>query len=248
VKLTICLMILLTFSIALDVDTASGQTSLSLEIHREGSLLELEEVVKILEAGFQAIHPSKKYWIEIKSVHQYEKIRLPSGILQCDLLIPETARSGGKVSALLLFRTHGREVGKSRVNATVDIYTDVIVSARYMGRHQDIQTKDLQWMRRSLATLPNDFLSEMKEVLGKRTIIAVNRGEVLRAGMVEEPPLLKKGDRVILVLENPQLKITTFGEVKEEGRRGDRIKLVNLSSRKEVSGRILDGHTVRIDF
>ncbi len=226
----------------------SGQSSLSIEINREGKVLELDEVVKILEAGFQAIYPEKKYRIEVKAIHGYEKIGLLSGALSCDILLSEQARRGGNISALLFFRTNGREVGKVRVNGRVDIYTDVIVTAHYMGRHHEIQAKDVQWVSRSLFLLPHDFLSEMKEVLGKRMTIAINRGEVLRAGIVEEPPLLRRGDRVILLAESRQIKITTAGEVREEGRRGDRIKLVNLSSRKEVSGRVLDEHTVQVDF
>jgi len=226
----------------------SGQSSLSIEINREGKALELDEVMRILEAGFKAIYPEKKYRIEIKAIHGYEKVGLPSGDLSCDILLSEQARRGGNISGLLLFRTNGREVGKTRVNGRVDIYTDVIAAAHYLGKHHEVQTKDVQWVSRSLSLLSHDFLSEMKEVLGKRVTIAINRGEVLRAGIVEEPPLLRRGDRVMLLAESRQVKITTVGEAREEGRRGDRIKLINLATRKEVSGRVLDEHTVRVDF
>ncbi|MBM4339162.1 MAG: flagellar basal body P-ring formation protein FlgA [Deltaproteobacteria bacterium] len=227
---------------------ASGQYSLSVEINREERILEPDEVAKILEAGFQTIYPEKKYRIEVKAIHGYEKIGLPSGAVSCDILISEQARRGGNIYGFLLFRANGREVGKTRVNARVDIYTNVIVAAHYLGRHHEIQAKDMQQASRSLFLLPYDFLSNIEEVKGKRVTIAVNRGEVLRAGIVEEPPLLRKGDRVMLLVENNQIKVTTAGEVKEEGRRGDRIRLVNLSSRKEVLGRVLNEHTVQVDF
>lgn len=53
---------------------------------------------------------------------------------------------------------------------------------------------------------------------------------------------------MILLVENDQFKIITYGEVKEEGRKGDRIKLVNSSSKKEVYGRVLSSSTVQVDF
>jgi len=242
--------VLIAFALAIFLGPADvlGQSLLSLEVSRGGSTLELEEVIKILEVGFQAIYPQKRHRIEVKTVHGYERIGLPAGVISCDILLSEQARRGGAISVLLIFRTNGREVGKTRVNARVDIYTDVIVSAHYMGKHHEVQAKDVQWVSRSLSLLPQDYLGEMKEVVGKRVTIAVNRGEVLRAGIVEEPPLLRKGDRVKVLVENHHIKITTIGEVREEGRRGDRIRLVNLSSRKEVSGRIIDEHTVRVDF
>ncbi|MBM4351799.1 MAG: flagellar basal body P-ring formation protein FlgA [Deltaproteobacteria bacterium] len=248
-KQALCFFIALAFGTFLVPGPGiSGQSSLSIEINREGKVLELDEVIKILEAGFQTIYPEKRYRIEIKAIHGYEKIGLPSGGLSCDVLLSEQARRGGNISGLLLFRANGREVGKTRVNGRVGIYTDVVVAAHYLGKHHELQAKDVQWVSRSLSLLPHDFLSEMKEVLGKRMTIAINRGEVLRAGIVEEPPLLRRGDRVMLLAESRQVKITTVGEVREEGRRGDRIKLVNLATRKEVSGRVLDEHTVRVDF
>ncbi len=225
-----------------------GQTSVSVEINREARSLEIEEVTTILEAAFQAFYPDKKYRIEVKAIQTFERIGLPPGSLSCDIVLSEQARRGGNISALLVFRRDGREIGKTRVSARVDIYTDAIVAANYLGRHHEVQTKDVQWVSRSLLQLPPDFLSEMKEVLGKRVTIAVNRGEVLRAGIVEEPPLLKRGDRVKLLVENHQIRITTIGEVREEGRKGERIKLVNLSSRKEVIGRVIDEQTVQVDF
>lgn len=248
-KQAICFGIALTLGIFLGPGPGiSGQSSLSIEINREGKGLELEEVIKILETCFQAFYPERKYRIEVKAIHGYEKIGLPSGALSCDILLSEQARRGGNISALLLFRASGREVGKTRVNARVDIYTDVIAAANYLRKHHEIQAKDVQWVSRSLFLLPHDFISEMKGVVGKRVTIAINRGEVLRAGIVEEPPLVRRGDRVMLLVKSNQLMVTAAGEAREEGRKGDRIKLVNLLSKKEVTGRVLDEHTVQVDF
>jgi flagella basal body P-ring formation protein FlgA len=91
-------------------------------------------------------------------------------------------------------------------------------------------------------------LTDPREVQGKRITLTVNSQEVLRASMVEIPPLIKKGDRVILIVENEYFTITTFGEAKEDGRKGERVKLMNITSQKEVSGKVLDAHTVHVDF
>jgi flagella basal body P-ring formation protein FlgA len=49
-------------------------------------------------------------------------------------------------------------------------------------------------------------------------------------------------------VENAHFQITSTGEAKEDGRAGERIKAVNISSQKEVFGRVVDGHTVQVDF
>jgi flagella basal body P-ring formation protein FlgA len=89
---------------------------------------------------------------------------------------------------------------------------------------------------------------DLEEVRGKRMTLSVNGQEILRQGMVEVSPFVKKGDRVILLIENPSFKITTLGETQEEGREGERIKVVNISTKKETYGRVLDAQTVQIDF
>jgi len=88
----------------------------------------------------------------------------------------------------------------------------------------------------------------MKEVIGRRATLSINSHEVLRLSMVEIPPLLNRGDQVTLLIENDHFRITALGEAKEGGRKGDRIKLVNLMSKKEVYGKVLDARTVRVDF
>jgi flagella basal body P-ring formation protein FlgA len=164
------------------------------------------------------------------------------------VIVPEHAYRGGPLSATVVFLINGQEKKRIRISARVDLYADVVVAAHFLQKHYGIQEKDVQWVNRNVALLPNDIVTDLKDVLDHRTTLSVNGQEVFRKSMVEVPPLVKKGDRVIMAIENRQFKITTWGEVKEEGRKGDRIKLINLSSRKEVFGRVLDASTVQIDY
>ncbi|MCX8117522.1 MAG: flagellar basal body P-ring formation chaperone FlgA [Desulfobacterota bacterium] len=227
---------------------ATGQTSLSFEVFHEGNGFEPETVKKSLITAYQLLYPEKRFRVEVKAIHLNEKVVLPPGPLLAELTLPEQARRGGTISTSILFRAQGKEAGKIRVSGRVEVYTDVLAAGQYMGKHQEIQEKDLQWVSRSLNLLPPDYLVEKSDVVGKRVTISINRGEVLRAGIVEEPPLLRRGDRVILLFESPKLRITALGEAKEEGRRGDRIRLINLTSRKEVTGRVMNEQMVEVDF
>jgi len=130
----------------------------------------------------------------------------------------------------------------------VGVYADVVVARHYLKKHREIRETDLQVLNRDLSLLPPDVVTEVTDVLGKRTTLSINRYETLRKSMVEEPPLIRKGDRVLLLVESPFFRITALGESKEEGRRGERVKMLNLSSKKEVYGRVLDSKTVEIDF
>jgi len=207
-----------------------------------------EEVVRILEKHFQQIYPEEKYRIEVKDLRLYEKMVLPAGQFLCQVILPESSQRGGMVATSLRFVSRGEEVRSVRVSARVSVYGDVVVAKQYLKKHQEIRETDLQVLNRDLSLLPPDVVTEMTEVLGKRTTLSINRYETLRRSMVEEPPLIRKGDRVLLLVESPFFRITALGESKEEGRRGERVKMLNLSSKKEVYGRVLDSRTVAIDF
>jgi flagella basal body P-ring formation protein FlgA len=71
---------------------------------------------------------------------------------------------------------------------------------------------------------------------------------VLRTDLIELPPLVRRGNVVVIIAESDVLKVTALGEVKEKGRRGETIRVVNLSSKKEIYARVVDSNTVKVDF
>lgn len=227
-------------------EEAQGQTSNAL--HPAGRTVEMEEIASVIGAHFQELIQDERKRVEVKEVSGYERIILPSGVLTYEVLLSEQASRGGAISPIIVFSVNGREVKKARFRARVDIYGPVWVASRHLKRHHVIEVGDIQAVRRNLSLLPPDVVTDAQELLRKRTTLTINANEVLRIGMVEVPPLIEKGDQVILLIESDRFRITALGEAREAGRKGDRLKLINLASRKEVYGKVLDAHTVQIDF
>jgi flagella basal body P-ring formation protein FlgA len=99
-----------------------------------------------------------------------------------------------------------------------------------------------------LADLPANIVSDPEAVLGKRTKRVVGAQVPLRTDLIELPPLVKRGDMVVILAESNGLKITTLGQVKKKGRLGDRIPVVNMDSKKILHARVIDSNTVKVDF
>lgn len=239
---------LLLWFISGPVPDAFSQPAVRIEGIRPGQSLESAEMARILENHLQEMiqNPSRK--VAIGEFRVYDQVIVPRGSFSCQVLVPERAIYGGNIAGMMVFFANGREVRKIRFSARIDIYADVLVPRHFLKMHHEIQADDIQFINKNIAGLPQDVITEKKEVLGKRTTLSINNPEVLRLSLVEDPPLVNKGDRVILLIEDDHFKITALGEAKEVGRKGDRIKLINLSSKKEVYGRVLDGNTVQVDF
>jgi flagella basal body P-ring formation protein FlgA len=221
---------------------------LSREGSREPQAIELEDVAGILETQLQKMLNDRRKRVEVREIRGYEKLVLPPGALSYVVVLPDQASRGGTVSVSIRFLINGKEVKKSRVTAQVNIFTDVVVARSFLRKGLVIQEKDLQLVNKNISALAPDVVTDFEEVVGKRTTLTMNSQEVFRKGMLERAPLVKKGDRITLIVENSHFRITSMGEVQEEGGKGERIRLLNVASKREVYGRVLDANTAQVDY
>jgi flagellar basal body P-ring formation protein FlgA len=220
---------------------------LEVTVLREGRLVGAEEIGRIIEGHIRKNLPGENVQVAVREVGNFEAITLPPEARSCKVWILEPLRKGGWVKANLAFHANGKEIRRITVSAQVDLYQNVVVADRYLKRHQEIQAEDLRVMPVNIQQLPPDAITNPQEVLGKRVIANLNGREPFRGSLLDVPPLVKKGDIVSVILERNSLRISCLGEIKETGRKGDRVKLVNLGSKQELFGRVVDASTVQVD-
>ena len=214
----------------------------------EGKRLDRSEIARYLENEMQKALGDERKVVRVKDLQGGEKVIVPSGDLSWEARIPDRFYQGGSIPVSLILRAGGEKDREIRVQARVEIYADVVMAKNSLRRHQTVEERDLQVVNKNITLFPGDVATDLQEVVGKRMVLSVNPQEILRKSMVEVPPLIKKGDRVTLLVESAHFKITGTGDAKEDGRVGERIKVINISSQKEVFGRVVDGQTVQLDF
>jgi flagella basal body P-ring formation protein FlgA len=227
---------------------ANLQIPEGIEVTRQGRVLEREDAARILEDHLQKILGDERKSVRVKEIQGTERFVVPPGPISWEVKSPERFYQGGNMPFSLILLADGEKVQEARLNARLEIYADVVVAKNYLPRHQIVEDKDVQVINKNITMQPPDVVTDLKDILGKRTTLSINNQETLRKSMVEVPPLVKKGDRVILLVERDHFRITAQGEVKEDGREGDRIRVVNTFSKREVYGRVLDAQTVQVDF
>jgi flagella basal body P-ring formation protein FlgA len=215
---------------------------------RGSRAIEPNEIVEVLEQQLQKTLQLRYEKLEVKDLRGAERMIAPHGALSWEVILPERIGRGGPFSATLVLSVDGREFRRVKVTARMDLFADVVAAKRYLPRHHEIDEKDVHLVRKNLALLPPDVLTDAGEAVSMRTTSSINGQEVLRKSLIQHPPLVRKGERVILLVENRQFKIVTWGEAKDDGRKGEQVKIVNLSSRKEVIGRVLNAGTVLIEY
>jgi len=173
---------------------------------------------------------------------------LPKGRATYRVLPPRHMRSLGTVPLSVVFDVDGRFQKTIRATARVEALAPVVVAARPIGRLKPISTDDLKMEKMNLAELPTGVMTDADDIIGKRARRNIHAGDILRPDLIEMPPLVKRGDMVVIVAESKGIKVTATGEVKSDGLRGEQVKVVNLDSNKRFSARVVDKKTVMVDF
>jgi len=76
----------------------------------------------------------------------------------------------------------------------------------------------------------------------------VKADTVLKEWMVEESPMVKRGDVVTILAESVGLRVTAPGKVLMKGYLGKRVKIQNLMSKKEIYAEVINSSTVKVDY
>jgi flagella basal body P-ring formation protein FlgA len=192
--------------------------------------------------------PQDNKTVRIKEIQVPERVVLSKGRITYKVAAPRRRQLMGQCSIAVDFSVNGHFEKKVRATATVEVWGPVVVTRKPLGRYKPIVEDDIVLQTMDLANLSSNVLTDPAAVLGKRTKRAIGAQTPLRADSVELPPLVKRGDLVVIIAQSKGLKITTRGLVKKKGRLGDRIPVVNVDSKKVLYARVIDSNTVQVDF
>jgi flagella basal body P-ring formation protein FlgA len=172
--------------------------------------------------------------MSIESIRVPGDIALPEGSLHWEIRENGNADFLGNISATLSFFVDGRQIRRVPLSARISLTRDVLQAVRRIQRGDLITEDKVSIVRESTMRRQGEALTDMEDAVGKRATRSIRVGCTLNASMVEDPPVVTKGSPVTIIAENNLVRITTLGEALEDGRKGERIKVRNLGSGKEV--------------
>lgn len=218
------------------------------EISRGFIEISRERIEKIAMDFIYKKIPYERNKARVKEIRINRSVVLPKGSVTCKVVSPPNMDFLGLIPLSISFNVNGRFQKKVSVTVDIEVLTEVVVTKRPIGRYKMITEDDICLQKRDISNLSSNIITNSEDVLGKRAKRAINAKTVLRADLVEFPFLVRRGDIVSIIAESDSLRITALGEVKEKGRKGQRIRVVNLDSKKGIYARVLDSNTVVVDF
>ena len=176
------------------------------------------------------------------------EIALPEGGLQWEIQEKRNNNFLGNVSLLLDFWVDGRQIRKVPVSGRIGMSQEVVKAARRIVPGELISKEDLMLVTEERLKPDVNAVTSLEEAIGKTSVRPIQAGNVILSRMIETPPLVTKGDRVLIKAESDEIMITATGKVLEDGRSGDQVRVINVNSGKEISAKVTGPGLVEVYF
>ncbi|WP_171175503.1 flagellar basal body P-ring formation chaperone FlgA [Ruegeria sp. HKCCD8929] len=129
------------------------------------------------------------------------------------------------------------------VISALPAWADIVVPARTIRAKEVISTEDLAVNSADV----EGAVSDPNDVIGLEARVALYAGRPIRLTDVGPPAIVDRNDLVTLIFDHGALSIKTEGRALGRGSAGEVIRVMNLSSRTTVSGRIRPDGSIEVN-
>lgn len=196
----------------------------------------------------QAVAAAKQKLVGVDSevkVQSVQDVTLPVGEVDYKITFPSGLRFVGLTTALIPISVNHQQVTQTVVKLNVTIYQQIVVTTRAFRQGDVIGPADITLERRNVGHMSSYYTDKNKAVSHVLTH-AVAAGTVLNDSIVVMPKVINQGDIVSLVARNGAIEVATTGRALQNGRINQFIRVQNLQSKKMLSGKVIDSHTVDV--
>lgn len=175
-------------------------------------------------------------------------LRIPAGSVELVAQVQGDPSTQGSLGATVAIKVDGRPFQTVPLGLRVGRYQDVVVAARPLDTRSPLTTGDLRVEPRSSTDIPEGALSSLPDLADVDLTRSMREGEPLTQALIRRRVLVKRGELVTLLLEGPGFRIVAQGVASSDARRGDMVKVLNATSKREAVGKVDGPGVVRVLF
>jgi len=132
------------------------------------------------------------------------------------------------------------------VTARIDVFGPVLVARQPLARGTAIQETDLELVERNLSDMPYGYYTASQSIEGQLAKRTITSATVITPQMLQAPNLVKRGQRVTLIVETGPLKIRSTGKAMNDGKSGDLVSVKSDGSLRTVDGIVISPGVIKV--
>jgi flagellar basal body P-ring formation protein FlgA len=143
-------------------------------------------------------------------------------------------------------RCDGDKPWKIYVSVKIATLETVVVAARPIARGQLLNPSDLETETRDTSRIHKAYYTDPKSLRGLKARRSIAAGRLLYPNLLQRRQLVKRGASVQILASQGQLQVRMKGKALDNGARGDRVRVRNLSSGREITGEVVASGMIQV--
>ena len=216
-------------------------------VKRESIQITQEQIEEIFKKFVFENSPWKQEDINIQRVRFSGLPVIPTGNMTYEVTASSAKeRFIGNVTATVDFYVNSEKVRTLGVVGKVEVFGNVYLASRPLKQNEMISGADLELHKMNLTDTADRFATRLDQVENRRVLRNLGVHQPLEIRDLDMPLVLKRGDSVKIVYDEPGLSVTAKGQANADGGVGDTLAVTNISSKKTVYCKVVDAQTVRV--
>jgi len=133
-------------------------------------------------------------------------------------------------------------------SAMISIYQEVIVLSQPIKRGGFYTESALHLEKREISTLRSGFFTTPENIINKQATRNLNHNAVITQSNITEPKLIKRGQKVIIKVNSPNLEISVAGIALMDGIKNQNIRIKNIKSKQIVQATVVKQGQVVVTY
>ncbi len=132
------------------------------------------------------------------------------------------------------------------VRVAVQSERSMLVAKRALPRGSLLQADDFETKVKTVGGSSAHYISDPSSLTGLRLRLPLAAGAALSSDVVEQLPLIKRGQQVTLLARSAGIEIRVAATAMSDGRQSERILVQNQSSRRQVDAVVRSSELVEV--
>lgn len=133
------------------------------------------------------------------------------------------------------------------ITAKLKITKEVAVSNADITRGQLISENDVRWETREITAFTKDAILTREEVIGQRAGRMIRPNSVITTSLMEKKFMVRRGEMAVLLVKLNGVNASTSVKVLADGAMGDTVQVMNMESKKIITGTVSGRNTVEVN-
>ncbi len=156
-------------------------------------------------------------------------------------------QAGKHFSATLLITGSGEDDRDVPLAGTIDTLARVVVTSRQIMAGETLREADLVVAQVSTGVIRGDVLASPEAGIGLLAPHGLAKGIPVLASELRRPDLIRRGSIIQMRLSSDAIQVVAQGRAIDSGSLGDRVRMVNLTSKAILIGTVVAADAADVD-